>query len=97
MQKVVGSNPISRFFANPLHVGGLGSAWVAETRSNHPRISPLSQALMRISAWNGSDARRLAPIPPCMIPCSGKDVLAALEYAAAAAQERELALVAPVA
>jgi len=24
MQKVVGSNPISRFFANPLHVGGLG-------------------------------------------------------------------------
>jgi hypothetical protein len=26
MQKVVGSNPISRFFANPLHVGGSGSA-----------------------------------------------------------------------
>ena len=26
MQKVEGSNPFSRFFANPLHVGGLGSA-----------------------------------------------------------------------
>jgi len=24
MQKVEGSNPFSRFFANPLHVGGLG-------------------------------------------------------------------------
>jgi hypothetical protein len=50
MQKVVGSNPISRFFGNALHVGGLGSAQVAETRSNHPRISPLFQALMRTSA-----------------------------------------------
>jgi hypothetical protein len=38
MQKVVGSNPISRFFANPLHVGGLGSARGAETKWNHPRI-----------------------------------------------------------
>jgi hypothetical protein len=34
MQKVVGSNPISRFFANALHVGGLGSAQVAEPKSN---------------------------------------------------------------
>jgi hypothetical protein len=32
MQKVVGSNPISRFFANALHVGGLDSAQVAETK-----------------------------------------------------------------
>jgi hypothetical protein len=39
MQKVVGSNPISRFFGNALHVGGLGSARVAEIKWNHPRIS----------------------------------------------------------
>jgi hypothetical protein len=39
-------------------VGGLGSARVAETKWNHPRISPLFQALMRISAWNHLDARR---------------------------------------
>jgi hypothetical protein len=39
MQKVEGSNPFSRFFANALHVGGLGPARDAETRSNHPRIS----------------------------------------------------------
>jgi hypothetical protein len=36
MQKVVGSNPISRFFANPLHVGGLGSARVAEPNGTIP-------------------------------------------------------------
>jgi hypothetical protein len=46
MQKVVGSNPISRFFANPLHVGGLGSAQVAETKSNYPRISSPFWALV---------------------------------------------------
>jgi hypothetical protein len=34
MQKVVGSNPISRFFANPLHVGELVSVQVAETKWN---------------------------------------------------------------
>jgi len=44
-------------------VGGSSSARVAETKSNHPRISPLFQALLRISAWNGPDARRLARIP----------------------------------
>jgi hypothetical protein len=59
MQKVVGSNPISRFFANALHVGGFGSAWEPETKSNHPRISPLFQALIRTSARNRPDARRL--------------------------------------
>jgi len=32
MQKVVGSNPISRFFANALHVGGLASAQIAEIK-----------------------------------------------------------------
>ncbi len=32
MQKVVGSNPISRFFGNALHLGGLVSSWVAETK-----------------------------------------------------------------
>jgi hypothetical protein len=46
MQKVVGSNPISRFFANALHVGGLVPARVAETKWNHPRISPPFQALV---------------------------------------------------
>jgi hypothetical protein len=39
-------------------VGGSGSAQVAETKWNHPRISPLFQALMRISAWNGPDGWR---------------------------------------
>jgi hypothetical protein len=62
MQKVEGSNPFSRFFANPLPVGGVGSARDAETKSNHPLISPLVRALMPISARNGPDARRLAPI-----------------------------------
>jgi hypothetical protein len=46
MQKVEGSNPFSRFFANALHVAGLGSARVAATKSNHPRISPPFQALV---------------------------------------------------
>jgi hypothetical protein len=46
MQKVVGSNPISRFFGNVLHVGGLDLALAAETRSNHPRISPPFRALV---------------------------------------------------
>jgi len=64
MQKVVGSNPISRFFANPLHVGQSASAREPETRSNHPRISPSFQALIRISAWNGLDAGRLTAIAP---------------------------------
>ena len=36
MQKVVGSNPISRFFANPLHVGGSGPALVAEQDQTIP-------------------------------------------------------------
>jgi hypothetical protein len=45
MQKVVGSNPISRFFANPLHVGGWGLAREPETKWNHPRISPPFWAL----------------------------------------------------
>jgi hypothetical protein len=38
MQKVEGSNPFSRFFANALHVGGLGSARASESNWNHPRI-----------------------------------------------------------
>ncbi len=36
MQKVEGSNPFSRFFVNCLHVGGSGSAQVAEIKWNHP-------------------------------------------------------------
>src|SRR4249919_2458707 len=62
MQKVVGSNPISRFFGNALHVGGLGPAGGSRINWNHPRISPTFRALMRISAWNDLDARGLAPI-----------------------------------
>jgi len=62
MQKVEGSNPFSRFFENPLHVGGSGSAQRPEINWNHPRISPTFQALIRISAWNGPDARRFTPI-----------------------------------
>ena len=46
MQKVVGSNPISRFFANALHVADLVSAREPETKSNHPRVSLPFQALV---------------------------------------------------
>ena len=118
MQKVVGSNPISRFSGMPCTWGGSPPTGESGTKSNHPRISPLFQVLIRISAWNGPDARRLPPIPPCIDPAAvlgqlagagidelladypyleREDVLAALEYAAAAAQERELAVVAPAA
>ena len=38
MQKVEGSNPFSRFFANALHIGGFGSAGDPRTNWNHPRI-----------------------------------------------------------
>jgi hypothetical protein len=62
MQKVVGSNPISRFFANPLHVGGSGSARVAETRSNHPLIGG------RIGRADGGtpSRHRAAPSKPAL-------------------------------
>jgi hypothetical protein len=46
MQKVVGSNPISRFFAIPLHVGGLGLALAAETKIEPSRMLPPFQALV---------------------------------------------------
>jgi len=36
MQKVVGSNPISRFFAIPLHVGELVPAMAAEQNRTIP-------------------------------------------------------------
>jgi hypothetical protein len=36
MQKVAGSNPISRLFAIALHVGGSGQGLKPEARSNHP-------------------------------------------------------------
>jgi hypothetical protein len=39
MQKVVGSNPISRFFADPLHVGGLVSAWSPNQMEPSPHIA----------------------------------------------------------
>ena len=50
MQKVVGSNPISRFFGNALRVGGSASTGESRITWNHPRISPTFQALIRISA-----------------------------------------------
>ena len=55
MQKVVGSNPISRFFTNPLHAGGSGSARDAETKWNHPRISPPFWALVPKTTWMRTD------------------------------------------
>jgi hypothetical protein len=45
-------------------VGGSGSARVAETKGAIEDISPLFQALMRISAWNRRNARRSA-VPCC--------------------------------
>ena len=36
MQKVVGSNPISRFEVNPLQIGTLLFAEIGEIESNHP-------------------------------------------------------------
>ena len=36
MQKVEGSNPFSRFFANALHVGTLGSRGSPKITWNHP-------------------------------------------------------------
>ena len=42
-------------FANVLHVGGSGSAMAAETRSNHPRISPPFQALVPGMPWMRAD------------------------------------------
>jgi hypothetical protein len=55
MQKVEGSNPFSRFFANVLHAGGLVPAMVAEQGSNHPRISPPFQALVPEMPWMRAD------------------------------------------
>jgi hypothetical protein len=39
MQKVVGSNPISRFFGNALHRGRSARAVESRINWNHPRIS----------------------------------------------------------
>jgi hypothetical protein len=39
MQKVVGSNPISRFFANPLHVGGWFRRWARNKIKPSPHIA----------------------------------------------------------
>jgi hypothetical protein len=36
-------------------VGGWGSAQIAETKSNHPRISPPFQALVPEMAWMRAD------------------------------------------
>ena len=55
MQKVEGSNPFSRFFENALHVGELVLARGAETRSNHPCISPPFWALVPEMTRMGGD------------------------------------------
>jgi hypothetical protein len=39
MQKVVGSNPISRFFANPWQIGTLAFREIREIESNRPRFT----------------------------------------------------------
>jgi hypothetical protein len=62
MQKVVGSNPISRFFGNALHVGGLRLAGESRINWNHPRISSAFRELIQISSRNRPDAWRIAPI-----------------------------------
>jgi hypothetical protein len=64
MQKVVGSNPISRFFANRLHRGGSAWARVCRINWNHPRISPTFRELIRISSRNRPDGRRSTLIGP---------------------------------
>jgi hypothetical protein len=46
MQKVVGSNPISRFFENAVHMGGLGSTGKSRINWNHARISASFQELV---------------------------------------------------
>ena len=55
MQKVEGSNPFSRFFANALHVGGLGSAREPRINWNHPRISSPFEARVPQRAAMRSD------------------------------------------
>ena len=133
MQKVVGSNPISRFFANALHVGGSGSALEPETAISAD--SALHWSRRRGSGWAARyrcpmaqeritvDPNRMRGLPSIRDTrvivsavlgqlaagasvdelladypyLEREDVLAALEYAAAAAQERELAVVAPAA
>ena len=58
MQKVEGSNPFSRFFENALHVGGSGSAQVAETKWNHPRIGDYGRLRLAFG-WRRSYGRSL--------------------------------------
>ena len=56
MQKVVGSNPISRFASNPLHLGH--SALAGEIKP-----PPHIPSILGTSAQNDADAQGLAPIP----------------------------------
>jgi hypothetical protein len=58
MQKVVGSNPISRFFANALHVAVWSRHGIPETKWNHPHIA----SILDTSSQNGADVQRLAAI-----------------------------------
>jgi uncharacterized protein (DUF433 family) len=158
MQKVEGSNPFSRFFANSLHMAG----WVWHWPPKQDRTIPHIASISGTSARNDADAHGLAAISadfalhwsrirgsgraaryPCLMALERitvdpnrmrglpsirdtrvtvsavlgqlaagasidelladypylerEDVLAALEYAAAAAQERELEVVVPAA
>jgi hypothetical protein len=54
MQKVVGSNPISRFFKNALHVGDLISALGAK---NQMEPSPHIASILGTSSQDDADAR----------------------------------------
>ena len=105
MQKVVGSNPISRFFAKPLH--GRTARYPCAMAQERITVDPnrmrglpcirdtrvtVSAVLGQLAAGASIDDL-LADYPYL----EREDVFAALEYAAAAAQERELAVAAPAA
>lgn len=57
MQKVEGSNPISRFPSNPLHTGNSPFAGELEPP---PHIA----SILGTSSQNALDTRRLTPISP---------------------------------
>jgi hypothetical protein len=48
-----GFESLQPLFENALHLGGLVRRVSPQNQLEPPRISPLFQALLRISAWNG--------------------------------------------
>jgi uncharacterized protein (DUF433 family) len=148
----VGSNPISRFFENPLHVGGLVRLRTPKPNQPSTHIASILELVAKMTRmcgdfgqfrlalglqtrwWAGGDVplpygpeanhrrskpdARLPSIRGTRVTVSAvlgqlatgssvdelladypylecEDVLAALEYAAVAAQEREMAVIAP--